>query len=121
MNVCITSSGNTLESKIDPRFGRCSWFLFVNTDDGAFAPVENQYVEQGAGAGIEAAHVVADCHPVAVLTGQCGPQALRVLETAGIKAITGCGGAARDLIEQIRHVGLAKVGSLGDESAGGGG
>jgi hypothetical protein len=41
-----------------------------------------------------------------------------VLEAADIKVVTGCGGTARDLVEQIRQVGLAKVGSPSDESAG---
>ena len=117
MNVCITSSGPTLDSEVDPRFGRCPWFLFVKTDDGTFDPMENHYVEQGSGAGVGAARLVADCNPAAVLTGQCGPQALHVLETAGIKVIAGCSGTARDLVERIRQVGLAKVGLPRDEPA----
>jgi hypothetical protein len=51
------------------------------------------------------------------VTGQCGPQALRVLETAGIKVITGCEGTARQVLKRIRQVGLAKLGSPSDQSA----
>lgn len=33
MKVAISSNGKNLESLIDPRFGRCPYFLFVETDD----------------------------------------------------------------------------------------
>jgi len=28
MKICITSQGKNLESEIDPRFGRCKYFIF---------------------------------------------------------------------------------------------
>jgi predicted Fe-Mo cluster-binding NifX family protein len=115
MRICITSSGNTLDSKVDPRFGRCPWFLFVETDDRTIEPIENPHVEQTSGAGVQSAQFVADHQPRAVLTGQCGPKAQQVLETAGITVITGCEGTAGDLVEQIREEGSAQAGLTGDQ------
>ena len=34
MKVAITSSGNSLESTLDQRFGRCSYFVFYDTETG---------------------------------------------------------------------------------------
>ena len=30
MKIAVTSTGNTLESPIDPRFGRCQFFVFID-------------------------------------------------------------------------------------------
>ena len=36
MKVAVSSTGKNLDSAIDPRFGRCSWFLIVETEDMSF-------------------------------------------------------------------------------------
>ena len=33
MKVAVTSTGPTLEAVVDPRFGHCSVFVLVDTDD----------------------------------------------------------------------------------------
>ncbi len=40
MNLAITASGDRLDSDIDPRFGRCKYFIFVNPDTMAFKPCQ---------------------------------------------------------------------------------
>ena len=34
MKVAITSSGDTLSALVDRRFGRCSFFVFFDTETG---------------------------------------------------------------------------------------
>ena len=41
MKVCVTSEGNNLDSKVDPRFGRCQYFIIADIDTLAFEAVQN--------------------------------------------------------------------------------
>ena len=52
MKVAVTAEGPDIDSRVDPRFGRCAYFLFVETDGLAFEAVENPNVSLGGGAGI---------------------------------------------------------------------
>lgn len=56
MRVAITSTGNNLQSTIDPRFGRCAYFVIYDTETKAteFIPNPNIDVTDGAGGGIRA-------------------------------------------------------------------
>ena len=50
MKIAITSTGNSLESTIDSRFGRCAYF-FLRFESKAIEiiPNPNKDVEDGAG------------------------------------------------------------------------
>jgi predicted Fe-Mo cluster-binding NifX family protein len=85
MKVAVSSTGNQLESLIDPRFGRCAYFLVVETDDMSFEAFDNQSVALGGGAGIQSAQFIASKGVVAVITGNCGPNAMRALSAARVK------------------------------------
>jgi len=79
MRVAVSSTGNKLDSQIDPRFGRCTYFLIIETDDMSFEVVNNENIALGGGAGIQSAQFVASKGVSAVLTGNCGPNAVRTL------------------------------------------
>ena len=36
MKVAVSSNGNNLDARLDPRFGRCAFFLVINPDDMSF-------------------------------------------------------------------------------------
>ncbi|MEA3466016.1 MAG: NifB/NifX family molybdenum-iron cluster-binding protein [Thermodesulfobacteriota bacterium] len=85
MKIAISTTGNTLDAAIDPRFGRAVRFLIYDTEQKDFTLVENeQNLNATQGAGIQAAKIVADSGVQAVISGQCGPKAFNVLSTAGI-------------------------------------
>jgi predicted Fe-Mo cluster-binding NifX family protein len=99
MKVAITATGLTLDADIDPRFGRCQYFIIVDPETMQFEALENSGAMAGGGAGVSTAQMIASKGVEAVLTGNCGPNAYQVLSAAGIKVITGVAGKVQDAIQ----------------------
>lgn len=94
MKIAISSTGKTLESEVDVRFGRCGYFLIVDIEDGevkSFEAIENNAKAQAGGAGITAGEIVANQKVDAVITVNLGPRAFSVFEQFGIEIYQGRG------------------------------
>ena len=129
MKIAISSTGKDLNSNVDPRFGRCAYFIIVDPDTMEYEAVENQSAMLGGGAGIQAAQFISSKGAEVVITGNCGPNAVRTLEAAGIKIITGYNGTVRQAIEDFKmgrlkptsgptvqeHFGIREVSAKGSE------
>ena len=102
MKIAVSSSGNTLDSQIDPRFGRCAYFLIVDTDDMNFEAFDNESISLGGGAGIQAAQFVASKGAKAVLTGNVGPNAVKTLGAAGVEVFVGQNGTVGEALERYK-------------------
>ena len=102
MKVAVTATGQSLESAIDPRFGRCLCFVIVETDDMTFEAFENTNSTLGGGAGIQSAQLVAHKGAKTILTGNCGPNAHQTLSAAGIEVIVGCTGTVVEAVERFK-------------------
>jgi predicted Fe-Mo cluster-binding NifX family protein len=89
MKLCITSTGKTLESRVDERFGRAPFFLIVDTETKAFHAVGNTALTEGRGAGVVAAQILSDMGAEALLTGIVGLNAFQALKAARIKVYEG--------------------------------
>ena len=98
MKICITSEGNTLDSPIDPRFGRCKKFIIIDTENGKLEAVENTGINQSGGAGIQAAQLIISQGVKAVLTGNVGPNAFQALQAGKIDIYTGVSGNVKDAL-----------------------
>lgn len=92
MRICITSSGQTLDSFVDPRFGRCPYFLIVNEKGKLLKVISNQGVQASRGAGVLAAQSIAKEKVEAVISGNVGPNAFMVLSQTGVKFYLGAFG-----------------------------
>jgi len=99
MKIAISATTPDLSAKVDPRFGRCQYFVIVDPDSMEFEGIENSSASAGGGAGIAAAQMVVGKEVEAVLTGNCGPNAFSVLEAAGIKVMTGVSGTVQEAVE----------------------
>ncbi len=110
MKITVTATGPDLDAAVDPRFGRCPYFLIVDTDTMKFEAVENPNLSLGGGAGIQSAQLMAGKGVQFVLTGNCGPNAYQTLSAAGIEVIIGCSGTAADVIEQFKAGQLSAAG-----------
>ncbi len=103
MKIAVSATGTTLDSEVDPRFGRCQYFIIVDAETLQFEAVENTSTVASGGAGIAAAQMIAGKGVKAVLTGNCGPNAYQVLSSTGIEVITGVSGKVKDAIEAYRQ------------------
>jgi len=102
MKVAISATGAALDVAVDPRFGRCSCFVLVETDDMSVESIENGSRSLGGGAGIQAAQLVAHKGVKAVLTGNCGPNAHQTLSAAGIDVFVGCSGTVAEAVARFK-------------------
>ena len=102
MKIAISANGPTLDAEVDPRFGRCSYFIVADPETMEFEAVDNASAMASGGAGISAAQMVAGKGVAAIITGNCGPNAHQVLAAAGIEMITGASGKIKDVIESYR-------------------
>jgi predicted Fe-Mo cluster-binding NifX family protein len=102
MKIAVSSNGETLDAQLDPRFGRCQYFLVVNSDDMNFEACNNESAVQGGGAGIQAAQFLASLGVEAVITGNCGPNAVQTLSAAGIELFVGQTGTVKEVVEKFK-------------------
>lgn len=112
MKIAITSSGETLESKVDLRFGRATGFIIYNLENDSYKAVDNaQNLNAMQGAGIQAAQNVVNEDVDAIITGHCGPKAFMVLNNAGVKIYTGAEGTVKEVIEKFKNNELQEAAS----------
>lgn len=116
MRLCISSTRNDLDASVDPRFGRCQYFLFINAETMDFEAVGNPAFIAGGGAGVQAAQLVANRGADVVITGNVGPNAFQALQAAGLKIITGAQGTVKNVIESFKKGAFDYVGVPSVES-----
>ena len=102
MKVIVSSSGKDLQASIDLRFGRCPYFILVDTDDMSFEAFDNQSAALGGGAGIQAGQFVVSKGANVVITGNVGPNAVTTLAAAGIDVIVGQTGTVKQAIDDYK-------------------
>ena len=105
MKVCVTSYGPTLDSKVQPIFGRCQYFIFVDPVSMESEVEPNPYASASSEAGVESAKLVIGKGANAVLTGRMGTKARQVLDAAGVKIMIIKGEIVREVVEAFRKSG----------------
>jgi predicted Fe-Mo cluster-binding NifX family protein len=103
MKIAVSSNGKDLDAMIDPRFGRCTYFLIIETDDMNFEVFDNQSISLGGGAGIQSAQFISSKGAKAVITGNCGPNAVKTLAAAGIKVFLGNTGIIKETLQKFKN------------------
>jgi len=106
MMICITAQGDTMESKVDPRFGRCAYFIIADPQSSSFEAIANDGINAAGAAGIKAGTLMADKNIKTVLTGNVGPNAYDTLKAAGVEVITGISGTVKEALALYREGGL---------------
>jgi len=111
--IAISTRSNSPSFPLDSRFGRCSFFVFFNPRDGTFVTEKNPFFTEGSGAGVKAAQFLAKRKIEILLTGNVGPKALEVLQSAGIKVFSAAEGTAKEAIVSFQEGKLNPVKSPG--------
>ena len=112
MKVCITAGASGLDAPMDPRFGRCPFFVVVDLDSMSENSVPNSNVTASSGAGIQAAQEIAKQGVSALITGNIGPNAMQTLSAAKIDVYQHQGGGSvRDVVEKFQRGDLTKISS----------
>lgn len=110
MRIAVSSTGDSLDSPVDPRFGRCSYFI-VFEQDGKHHAVRNMGQALGNGAGIQAAQQMIDMGIRTVVTGDVGPNAFRVLAAGGVRMFVGSRGTVGSALDAYRNGELRETAS----------
>ncbi|MEA2110393.1 MAG: NifB/NifX family molybdenum-iron cluster-binding protein [Pseudomonadota bacterium] len=103
MKIAVSSSGSTMDAQVDPRFGRCQYFIIYDSDSGSSEALANEFQGASGGAGTQAAQMVVGKGVKAVLTGNCGPNAFAVLQDAGVQVVTGASGTVGEAVKNFEQ------------------
>ncbi len=110
MKICVTATAGNLNAQVDPRFGRCQYFVFVDSDTMAFEAMANEAIAAPGGAGIQAAQTVVNKGVDVLVSGSIGPNAFQVLSAAGVKIATGAYGTVQEAVEMYKAGRLSEAG-----------
>ena len=102
MKIAVTANGRGLDAPSSPVFGRCQWYVLVDTKTMEAESAANPALAASGGAGIQAAQYIAGLGVQAVVTGNVGPNAYQVLNAAGIDVYLYPEGIVRQAVEAFQ-------------------
>lgn len=112
MKVAVSSTGEGLNARTSPVFGRCPYYVIVDVEDVEIEgseTISNSAMNQRGGAGIAAAQTVGNQGAEAVITGAVGPNAFNVLQQLGIDVYRAEGNSVGENVEKFLQGGLEKI------------
>jgi predicted Fe-Mo cluster-binding NifX family protein len=105
MILLISIQQPDINSLVNERFGRATWFIRYDTETQNWQALENPGWNNRGGAGVATAQFAADQNANAVISGEFGPNAVSALQAAGIQMLrfpqSGLTGAA--VVELFRQ------------------
>jgi predicted Fe-Mo cluster-binding NifX family protein len=111
MKICVSAASDILEAQVDPRFGRCPYFVIVDSETTQFEAIPNPASGAMGGAGIQAAQTIVSRGANVLITGSIGPNAFRALSAAGVRIMIEASGTVMVAIEKYRKGELKEASS----------
>lgn len=102
MKICMTATGSNLNAQMDPRFGRCQYFVIVDSDTMEFEAMPNESIGAMGGAEIQAAQTIVNRGVEVIISGNIGPNAFQILSAADVNIVTGTFDTVRDAVEMYK-------------------
>ena len=87
MKIAITSTGNSMDSKLDQRFGRCSHFMIYDTETKGMEFIPNPNKDAQEGAGPASVQLVASRNVEKIISGEFGIKIKSLLDSLKIQMI----------------------------------
>jgi predicted Fe-Mo cluster-binding NifX family protein len=87
MKVVITSTGNSPDSKLDCRFGRCSYFVIFDTLTRGMEILPNPFKDAEEGAGTDSVKLLASKGAEKIISGEFGIKIKPLLDSLKIQMI----------------------------------
>ena len=120
MKIVVSAQGADINAMINPRFGRCEYFLIVDTETNQVEAWPNESIDASGGAGVQSASFVLSKGIQAVLTGSVGTKAMDVFAASGVQIITGQSGSVKQAVERFTAGSLEEEGGSPSPGTGGG-
>ena len=102
MKIIVTANGKGLDAPTSPFFGRCPWYVLVETETLECETLANPAQSAAGGAGIQAAQYLVSQGVQAIVSGNVGPNAFQVLSAAGIPVYISAEGTVQQAVESFK-------------------
>ena len=114
MKIAICATGNDLKAQVSSFFGRCPYFLIIDSEDKKekVEAIPNPALSAGRGAGVVAVQAVVEKEIKAIICQGIGPNAFAVIQSAGISFyMVDSPMTIQEVLEAFRHDKLKPVSS----------
>jgi len=101
MKVGVAATGGSLDAEVSGAFGRCRYFVIVDSDTLRFEAFSNPASGLTGGAGPAAVQEIADRGAEVALAGNFGPRAEQALQAAGIR-YEQASGTVREAVSKLQ-------------------
>lgn len=109
MRIIVSVSEKSESAALDPRFGRCQYFAVCDENGNTCEFIENPGISSAHGAGITAANKIVEIGADVVITGNLGPNALRVLQASNIRGYASSQLSIKEAIEMYKDGKLSEI------------
>jgi predicted Fe-Mo cluster-binding NifX family protein len=103
VKIAVTAQGSDLESAVDSRFGRCAYFVIVDSENAECVQEAIANNPGTSGAGVGAVQLLVGQGIEAVITGNLGPKAARAIETAQVAAYKFDAGTVKEAVAAFQQ------------------
>jgi len=122
VKIAISASSDSIEGKVDQRFGRGAYFIIFDTEAETWEALPNPGVQARGGAGVQAGQLVVNSGAKVIISGgHYGPSAHSALDAGGVEMLTAGTIPIKEAIAKFK-AGELSGGEIGaDRHSGGGG
>lgn len=101
MKIAISSRDGQYDQGFSDRFGRCKYFVIVDSETRFWEALPNPASSTRGGAGTQVVQFLSDNGIDAIISGRFGPNAHFALSSAGIQAYRASNGTPEELVDKL--------------------